>query len=89
MLAYTGIWLKLHKNKFFDTLFYIKCTFDNEVQHLGKQEEKAIPASKSVNQLMSTDKIQFINVSLYLANTPVAIINVKLPEVRTFHFVHV
>src|SRR3989338_11583526 len=44
--------------------------------------------SKSVNQLMSTDKIQFINVALLLKNAPVTFINVKLQEVCTFEFVN-
>ena len=44
--------------------------------------------SKSVNQFMSTDKMQFIHVSLYLEYTSVACINVKLPEVCTLQFVN-
>ena len=47
-----------------------------------------VKTSKYVNQLMSADKIQFINVSLLLKNAPVAFINVKLPEVCTFEFVN-
>ena len=43
---------------------------------------------ESINKFMSTDKIKPIDVTFLLKNTSIEVVNIKLPEFRTFELVN-
>jgi hypothetical protein len=46
--------------------------------------ELSITLPESIDESMSTDKIKLINVAFLLKNTPIEVVYIKLPEIRTF-----
>ena len=73
-LSYTTFWKTIVTNKI--TFHSINIGFHSK--HI----------SESINQFMSTHKIQFIYIAFLFENAPVSLINVKFPEVCAFQFMN-
>lgn len=50
--------------------------------------ELSITLPESIYEFMRTDKIKLINVAFLLENTPIEVVYIKLPEIRTFKLVY-